>query len=77
MALKAVDTIVGELKKQSKPTKDQKNAHVGIISASGRHDRRQHHRRGDGEVREGGHLPREEPKGSSTAPARSPTSRRA
>ena len=52
---KAVEVVVDELKKLSKPTQDQKEiAQVGIISANGDDDDRQHHRRGDGEGRQGG-----------------------
>ena len=51
---KAVVAIVEELKRLSKPTKDPKEiAQVGTISANNDSDDRRHHRRGDGQGRQG------------------------
>ena len=50
---KAVEVIVAELKKQAKPVSGQAIAQVGTISANSDETIGQHHRRGDGEGRQG------------------------
>ncbi len=50
---KAVETIVEELKKQSKPVTGNMIAQVGTISANSGPDHRQDHRGSDGEGRQG------------------------
>ncbi len=50
----AVEVVVKQLKKLSKPIKDRKEiSQVGSISREQRHHDRRHHRRGDGEGRQG------------------------